>query len=83
MAQIPDWTSLPQPVPTPSYRRVQVDDSTAHLDETLAEVSRHCESVHLVASPSLGRHLARGRLCQTTGESFGQRRGPSGYSSVG
>jgi hypothetical protein len=36
MAQIPDWTSLPQSVPAPSYRRVQVDDSAAGVSQAIA-----------------------------------------------
>src|SRR5579859_2493373 len=46
MAQIPDFTALGQtPVPTPSYRRVLVDDSGARVDEALAGVGQTLERV--------------------------------------
>lgn len=38
MAQIPDWTAIPQAVPTPSYRRVQVDNSGAEVADAAARL---------------------------------------------
>jgi hypothetical protein len=40
MAQIPDWTALAGAVPTPIYRRVDVDESAAGVDEAIAGVGR-------------------------------------------
>jgi hypothetical protein len=40
LAQIPDWTSLPQTTPQPSYRRVTVDDSAAHVDDEIASLGQ-------------------------------------------
>jgi hypothetical protein len=38
MVQVPDWTALPQATPQPQYRRVQVDDSAAHVWDQVSGV---------------------------------------------
>jgi hypothetical protein len=43
MAQIPDWTSLSQATPQPSYRRVQVDDSGAQVAGALENLGTGIE----------------------------------------
>jgi hypothetical protein len=45
MATIPDWTALSGATPQPIYRRVQVDNSAAGVDEALAGVGRTLEQV--------------------------------------
>ncbi len=46
MAQIPDYTALgPTPTPQPSYRRVQVDDSAAGVDQALSGVGNSLAQV--------------------------------------
>lgn len=40
MAQIPDWTSISQATPQPSYRRIQVDDSGAEVAGAVANLGQ-------------------------------------------
>lgn len=45
MVQIPDWTSIAPAVPTPSYRRVQVDESARGIDEQISNLGQGLEQV--------------------------------------
>lgn len=45
MAQIPDWTAIGQQTPQPSYRRVTVDDSAAHVWDQAAGLGGTIEKV--------------------------------------